>query len=236
MIWTSRVANIVSRTYSEITKIVVGPERVGFVITKSLLQPIAVFRDALLNDEVFVSETRPKVFSMFVTWLYCHCDLNISMSSCPKDWVELHLYAVELGLPQLQDATMDVLQDLYLERDWIVVSPDIWELVSTNNGLKSVGGLRKWCVAMTISALLKHQCKASELAPIFLRGGFAEDFLSYLQHSIRYSPGVSLLDEDPRQREPISNLDSDFMRLPSGFPRCFFHSHWILECSDCSNN
>lgn len=172
---------------------------------------------------------------MFIVWLHHHRDLNLSLSLHPTDWVELHLYSARIGVPQLQNATMDILQDLYVQRDWFIVSSDIVELIFADSGSESLTGLRKWCVAMATSALLRHQCGAAEVASVLRSRNFSECFLSYLQHSAQYRPGISLLEEDPRQRELVCDRDSDFLRLPSGFPRCYFHSHWVLECLECNS-
>ena len=69
--------------------------------------------------------------------------------------VKLHLFAALTAVPALQDAALDVLQDLYLRRDWDM-SPGFLRFLYAECDARSAARLRKWAVAMLAWTLSHH--------------------------------------------------------------------------------
>lgn len=74
------------------------------------------------------------------------------VASLHWDLVNLHLFAAEIGLPPLQDAAIDALQDLHLMGDWDV-SAALVAFVYGACDAAAACRLRKWAVAMTAWSL-----------------------------------------------------------------------------------
>ncbi len=62
------------------------------------------------------------------------------------DLVNLHLFAAQLQLAEVQDLAMDAIQDLYLRRNWDIV-PALVEYVYQECDPGESCRLRKWIVA-----------------------------------------------------------------------------------------
>ncbi|KAI1316412.1 hypothetical protein F5Y16DRAFT_393141 [Xylariaceae sp. FL0255] len=211
---------------AEFLTVLVGEEGIPFSIDKEILRsttcPVGL---DTTQDTCRVMDLRPKVFGLFHAWL--HEQLDVSLSGCPKDWIELHLYAATNGIIRLQDDSMDMVQDLFLQEGSLAVPRELVELVFAQ-GESKVPTLREWCVAMAIRALKEDQCSAKDLASLLQHHSFAQEFSKYLYHVASNPLGIYLF-EDPRKRI-ARDYDKQYLRLPLGFPGCYFHSHGQERC------
>lgn len=121
---------------------------------------------------LWFSDESPEMFELFIVWLYqrqtfqrlmdelitrvspkayLHSTPSVHTENRRRDlhwnFVRLHLFAALVKLPDLQDISMDALQDLYLRCDW-EVSPRFVSFLYDECVPEEAFRLRKWAVAM----------------------------------------------------------------------------------------
>jgi len=156
--------------------------------------------------------------------------------------VKLHLFAADINMPALQDASMDLLQDLYLRCDWDV-SPRFIAFLYGECGAGSAFRLRKWAVAMVAWTLSNTDpCSSSVARDVVALGSDEGDtaptvaafqalFRRHPHFQAEYSAHVAKAKENrtnirvknPQLRIPANRLRNDERHF--GFRQCSFHSH-----------
>jgi hypothetical protein len=247
-------------------QILIGPEQREFVVSKERLSASSdVFRNHLEEptpspdgltleptNSLWIESECPVMFEFFVTWLHepesfrRHLDEAINTAAKRNDassqrlhWslVRLHLFAVQIALPELQDAAMDAIQDLYLGCNWDVTVGFVRYLYGMCDARTSTR-LRRWTVAMVSWSVAGG-------APSGGAGGGCgddDDFCSdptrfdclfgrypefeadYAVHArMMKSSKIDMRIKNPQLRIPANKLRSDERHF--GFRQCSFHSH-----------
>ncbi len=188
----------------------------------------------------------PEMFELFVLWLYRQRSFLALIdeaiprvardaavfASLPKlqtlrwNLVRLHLFAARIDLPELQDAAIDALQDVYLRGD-LDVSPRFLAFLYGECDAEHAFRLRKWAVAMTAWAL--HGCNVdrdpaltSQFDRLFATyKDLAEDYRIHLEKMAQSKADVRI--KNPQLRLPMNKLRSGERFF--GFRQCSFHSH-----------
>ncbi|KLU84050.1 hypothetical protein MAPG_03096 [Magnaporthiopsis poae ATCC 64411] len=187
------------------------------------LSPASPTRAAAL----WFSEETPEMFELFVLWLYhrrafaalvdeavtsilaAEAESRDSRTASARlhglHWalVNLHLFAVEVGLPVLQDLAMDAVQDLTLQIKPIGQDDPA---VGDRNGIQ---------VDADDSTATQFQVLLSSFPE------FCEDYSTHLSrmHTSRANPVV----KNPQLRIPTNALRNEERHF--GFRMCSFHSH-----------
>ncbi|KAL8318531.1 hypothetical protein RB597_005694 [Gaeumannomyces tritici] len=207
---------------------------------------------------LWFSDQTPEMFELFVLWLYhrrafaalvdeavtsilaAEAESGDSRTAEVRlrglHWalVNLHLFAVSVGLPVLQDLAMDAVQDLYLRLDWDV-SPRFVRFLYEREADAALR-LRKWAVAMAAWCLASSSsgkgadadadANADSTATQFQvllesYPEFCQDYSTHLSrmHSSRTNPVI----KNPQLRIPTNALRNEERHF--GFRMCSFHSH-----------
>ncbi|KAL8387826.1 hypothetical protein RB595_009647 [Gaeumannomyces hyphopodioides] len=206
---------------------------------------------------LWFADQTPEMFELFVLWLYhrrafaalvdeavtsilaAEAESGDSRTAEARlrglHWalVNLHLFAVAVGLPALQDLAMDAVQDLYLRLDWDV-SPRFVRFLYEREADAALR-LRKWAVAMAAWCLASSSsgkgCSAegadadstAAQFQVLLESypEFCQDYSTHLSrmHSSRTNPVI----KNPQLRIPTNALRNEERHF--GFRMCSFHSH-----------
>jgi hypothetical protein len=205
------------------------------------------------NDSVmYLPRDSPAMFELFVAWVHNQlsfrkfldetistaCDGSASLvkgvdasTLCQKlHWalVRLHLFASSLGIPVLQDAAMDAVQDLYLKRDWDVTPRFIAFLYEQCTAASSLR-LRRWAVGMVAFSLSSANTldRSEGSVPSQFRRllGLHADFMAEYKGHVRKmtASGLDLRVKNPQLRIPANSLRNEERRF--AFRQCAFHTH-----------
>ncbi|KAM0522318.1 hypothetical protein ACHAPE_001907 [Trichoderma viride] len=154
---------------SDLTTLLIGPKKRRFKVNHTLLCEVSPFFQERLEDpfhsktvSLWLPSESPAMFGLFVEWVHSpetfrdYLDSAIhsafkkrEQASLDIHWaiIHLHLFASQLSLSDLQDASMDAIQDLYLKYDWDVPPKLIIYLYTECEAEPSIR-LRRWAVAM----------------------------------------------------------------------------------------
>ncbi|KAI0025494.1 hypothetical protein F4780DRAFT_335385 [Xylariomycetidae sp. FL0641] len=240
------VATLSSLSGPDTVKVTVGPARTEFFIPRKLLASCYWFREQIDEARLEFHKGRahivvrldsqcPDMFKLFTFWLYEQRgfdrfldDAEGDRRSCEElhwDLVNLHLFAAQVDLPQLQDLAMDGLQDLYLRCNWDI-NAKLVKYIYTECDPRESCRLRKWIVAMTAWTL--GDIDADDMADT-VRGlfeecyGLREQYYGHLRKMTKNR--LEVHSKNPQLRLPsnqISNQERQF-----GFRQCSFHTHRI---------
>ncbi|PNP46647.1 hypothetical protein TGAMA5MH_01592 [Trichoderma gamsii] len=187
------------------------------------------------------------MFGLFIEWVHSpetfrdYLDSAIhsafkkrEQASLDIHWaiIHLHLFASQLSLSDLQDASMDAIQDLYLKYDWDVPPKLIAYLYTECEAEPSIC-LRRWAVAMVAFRLAVGsqptfpEQDSTSLDPnqfYALFQSLSEFSADYAQH-IKYmkESGHDIQVKNPQLRMPENEESNDGQFY--GFRECSFHSH-----------
>ncbi|KAK4132274.1 hypothetical protein BT67DRAFT_451075 [Trichocladium antarcticum] len=178
----------------------------------------------------------PEMFDMFVLWLRQQRRFPLSIDHAIRtlspderrtlrtNLIRLHLFAATIDLPALQDAAMDMLQDLYLRLDWDMSARVLAFLYGDCDAQPAVR-LRRWAVAMlawTLHGADKAAALAGPAETLFAaHPALRADYRVYLDKMALGRADVRV--KNPQLRLPANTLDSGGRLF--GFRQCTFHSH-----------
>lgn len=236
-----------------LTTLLIGPKKRRFKVNHTLLCEVSPFFQERLEDpfhsqtvSLWLPSESPAMFGLFVEWVHSpktfrdYLDNAISSAfkkreQAPLDihWaiIHLHLFASQLSLGYLQDASMDAIQDLYLKYDWDV-SPKLAVYLYTECEAEPAIRLRHWAVAMVafrlaVGSQLKFPEQGStrmdpnQFYALFQSlSEFSADYARHMKHMTDAGHDVQL--KNPQLRMP-ENEESNDGRF--GFRQCSFHSH-----------
>ncbi|KAH6608661.1 btb poz domain-containing [Trichoderma cornu-damae] len=239
---------------SGLSTILVGPKKRRFKVNCQLLCDISPFFQERLEDpfhsqtvSLWLPSESPAMFGLFVEWVHSpetfrdYLDDVISsaykkgeQASLDIHWaiIHLHLFASQLSLSCLQDASIDAIQDLYLKYDWDVPPKLVVYLYTECEAGPSIR-LRRWAVAMVAFCLaVGGQVKfagqdSATTDPIQFHAlfqslsGFAADYAQHMENMKESGHDVRL--KNPQLRISANELCSDGRLF--GFRECSFHSH-----------
>ncbi|KAM0253049.1 hypothetical protein ACHAQJ_007480 [Trichoderma viride] len=239
---------------SELSTILVGPKKRRFKVNHPLLCDVSPFFQERLEDpfhsqtvSLWLPSESPAMFGLFVEWVHSpdtfrdYLD-NVIISAHKKSeqasldihWaiIHLHLFASQLSLDYLQDASMDAIQDLYLKYDWDV-PPKLVVYLYTECEAEPAIRLRRWAVAMVAFCLAvgghlrfpSHDLATTDPNQFWaLFQSLSEFSADYAQHM----ENMKESDHDVRLKNPQLRISADGLcndgRL-FGFRECSFHSH-----------
>ncbi|KAL7900080.1 hypothetical protein HDV63DRAFT_303520 [Trichoderma sp. SZMC 28014] len=239
---------------SDLTTLLIGPKKRRFKVNHTLLCGVSPFFQERLEDpfhsqtvSLWLPSESPAMFGLFVEWVHSpetFCDhLDNAINSAFKKreqasldihWaiIHLHLFASQLSLSHLQDASMDAIQDLYLKYDWDV-SPRLIVYLYTECEAEPSIHLRRWAVAMVAFRLsVGSQLKFPEQDSTNMDPNqFYALFQSLSEFSADYGRHINYMNEsshdvqvkNPQLRMP-ENEESNSGQV-FGFRQCSFHSH-----------
>lgn len=239
---------------SDLTTLLIGPKKRRFKVNHTLLCEVSPFFQERLEDpfhsktvSLWLPSESPAMFGLFVEWVHSpetfrdYLDSAIhsafkkrEQASLDIHWaiIHLHLFASQLSLSDLQDASMDAIQDLYLKYDWDVPPKLIIYLYTECEAEPSIR-LRRWAVAMVafrlaVGSQLKFpEQDSTNLDPnqfYALFQSLSEFSADYAQH-IKYmkESGHDIELKNPQLRMPENEESNDGQFY--GFRQCSFHSH-----------
>ncbi|CAK7233342.1 hypothetical protein SCUCBS95973_008562 [Sporothrix curviconia] len=153
--------------------------------------------------------------------------------------VRLHLFAVVVDIPVLQDAVTDALQDLYLRFDW-PATPALLQFLYLEADPIAACRLRKWAVALlawtmaaqprTDSVDLSESSEScgssnssswSSLRRLAALPGLHADYAAHRRKMQASRANVRI--KNPQLRIPSNQLRREDRHF--GFRQCSFHSH-----------
>lgn len=239
---------------SGLISILVGPKKRRFKVNFQLLCDISPFFQERLEDpfhsqtvSLWLPSESPAMFGLFVEWVHSpdtfrgHLDKVVSsahkkgeQASLEMHWaiIHLHLFAAQLSLDMLRDASIDAIQDLYLQYDWDV-PPKLVTYLYTECETEPSIRLRRWAVAMVAYCLavggqLKFPDRdlattdPSQLHALFQSlPGFAADYGQHMENMKESGHDVRI--KNPQLRIAANELRNDGRTF--GFRECSFHSH-----------
>ncbi|GAP90299.2 hypothetical protein SAMD00023353_4600480 [Rosellinia necatrix] len=222
----------------DVVKVVVGPKRDEFLISRRLLISCEYFRARLgfARAQSFLvirlEGQCPDMFRLFEYWLterkglskfVDNAEFDDSCEELHWDLVNLQLFAANIGEAALQDVAMDALQDLYLRCNW-EIDPDLVKYVYTECDPEAsycLRSLRRWIVAMIAWGMGDTEAGGA-LETVFGECvGLREEYDSHL-HKV----AESKLDVD--YKNPQLRLPSNYLRNGErqfGYRQCSFHTH-----------
>lgn len=239
---------------SDLTTLLIGPKKRRFKVNHTLLCEVSPFFQERLEDPFhsqtvslwFPSES-PAMFGLFVEWVHSpetfrdYLDNAINSAfkkgeraSLDIHWaiIHLHLFASQLSLDYLQDASMDAIQDLYLKYDWDI-SPKLVVYLYTECEAEPATLLRRWVVAMlafrlAVGSQLKLPDQDSttldphQFYALFQSlSEFSADYALHMECMKQSGHDVQIKDPKLRISENEEGNDGRFF----GFRECSFHSH-----------
>ncbi|KAK3382882.1 hypothetical protein B0T24DRAFT_518233 [Lasiosphaeria ovina] len=188
------------------------------------------------DDIMWLPAENADMFELFVLWLYqrrsFHSFLDaaiqkITPAQCRSlrfNLIRLHLFAVLIDLPALQDVAMDALQDMYLHLDW-AMSPQFIAFIYGECQTEQAFRLRKWAVAMlawTLHGGDTSVAQAGHFDRLFVAfPGLAEEYRKHLTKMVASKADVRF--KNPQLRLPVNKLRNGERFF--GFRQCSFHSH-----------
>lgn len=113
------------------------------------------FHNGTAHLVVTLQDQCPDMFDLFCYWINERRDFHYFIDeaegdgSCKDlhwDLINLHLFAAQLQIPELQDLAMDAIQDLYLRCNWDI-KPELIRYVYQECDPRDSCRLRKWIVA-----------------------------------------------------------------------------------------
>ncbi|KAI0969984.1 hypothetical protein F4678DRAFT_144215 [Xylaria arbuscula] len=219
-------------------KVMVGPKREEFLISRRLLASCDYFRTRLdrLSSRaaltVRLDGQCPDMFRLFEYWLSERKNLNKfidnaeSDESCEElhwDLVNLQLFAASIGEAALQDAAMDALQDLYLRCNW-EIDTELVKFIYTECDPETsycIRSLRRWIVAMIAWGMGDEEA-GLVLETIFSEcAGLREEYDTHLNKVAASKLDVGF--KNPQLRLPSNQLRNEERQF--GYRQCSFHSH-----------
>ncbi|ROT39749.1 hypothetical protein SODALDRAFT_339177 [Sodiomyces alkalinus F11] len=191
---------------------------------------------------IYLPDESPAMFELFTVWLHQkdgfrhHLDDMINLvSDAPETvsdrfhWslVDLHIFAARHDLDQLQDLSVDALQDLYLRCNWDV-TPQFITFLFGERGARDTMRLRRWATAMVAWLLA---ASPSEPRDNIEPSSFHALFQLYPDFHVEYTLHVAKLKKgkldarikNPQLRIPANRLRNDERQF--GFRQCSFHTH-----------
>ncbi|KAL2756792.1 hypothetical protein ACRALDRAFT_2041391 [Sodiomyces alcalophilus JCM 7366] len=191
---------------------------------------------------IYLPDESPAMFELFTVWLHTregfrrHLDDMINLvSDAPETvsdrfhWalVDLHIFAAQHDLDQLQDLTVDALQDLYLRCNWDVTPQFIIFLFGERDARETMR-LRRWATAMVAWLLAGGPSEPRDNVEI---SSFQALFELYADFHVEYTLHVAKLKKgkldarikNPQLRIPANRLRNDERQF--GFRQCSFHTH-----------
>ncbi|EMR70680.1 hypothetical protein UCREL1_2275 [Eutypa lata UCREL1] len=223
----------------ETVRILVGPDRQEFVVGRKLIVSSClffrqlvdssrmVFRNGTARLVVTLQDLCPDMFELFCHWINERRDFHdfideAEENDCCKslhwDLINLHLFAAQIQLPEVQDLAMDAIQDLYLRCNWDI-KPELIRYIYQECDPRDSLRLRKWIVAMTTWVLggLQRAFVADQVKELFdMCPGYWDD---YVTHLLKMSKGkLQFHQKNPQLRLPSNNLrgeERQFGEVPS---------------------
>ncbi|KAL7912038.1 hypothetical protein GGI35DRAFT_304553 [Trichoderma velutinum] len=239
---------------SGLTTILIGPKKRRFKVNSQLLCDVSPFFQERIEDpfhsqtvSLWLPSESPAMFGLFVEWVHSPETFSVYLddvitsaqkkgekASLDIHWaiIHLHLFASQLSLSYLQDASIDAIQDLYLKYDWDV-PPKLVAYLYTECETGPSIRLRRWAVAMVAFCLaVGGQPKFSDqdLAtsyPMQFQAlfqslpEFSADYAQHMDNMKESGHDVQL--KNPQLRISANKLGNN-KRL-FGFRECSFHSH-----------
>ncbi|CAK7229310.1 hypothetical protein SBRCBS47491_007202 [Sporothrix bragantina] len=144
--------------------------------------------------------------------------------------VRLHLFAALVDIPELQDAVMDALQDLYLRFDW-PATPALLQFLYLEADPVAACRLRKWAVALlawtmatsasTSDTPENNRPSQKSLQRLATLPGLHADYSAHRRKMQASRASVRI--KNPQLRIPSNQLCREDRHF--GFRQCSFHSH-----------
>lgn len=113
------------------------------------------FRNGTARLSLTLQDQCPDMFELFYHWVHerrgfhdfiDEAEENDSCKSLHWDLINLHLFAAQIQLPEVQDLAMDAIQDLYLRCNWDI-KPELIRYIYQECDARDSLRLRKWIVA-----------------------------------------------------------------------------------------
>lgn len=191
---------------------------------------------------IYLPDESPVMFELFTVWLQKrhkfrrHLDDMIALASDAPEpvsdrfhWalVDLHIFAAQHDLDQLQDLSVDALQDLYLRCNWDV-TPEFIIFLFGERDARETMRLRRWATAMVAWLLAGGPSDPREAVE---PSSFQALFEPYPDFHVEYTLHVAKLKKgrldarikNPQLRIPANRLRNDERQF--GFRQCSFHTH-----------
>lgn len=215
----------------------------GFVQIASAQKAVPVWLPAQKSSSpIYLEDESPAMFELFSIWLHRRTSfrkyLDDQITSVSGDsesvalefhWalVHLHIFAARHELYDLQDLSIDALQDLYLRCDWDVSAAFIKFLFGEREAWLTIR-LRRWAVAMVAwslaggQSLMRIHSDPSQFDKLLDR---YQDFnTEYVLHVAKLKSGkLDARIKNPQLRIPANKLRNEERQF--GFRQCSFHTH-----------